>query len=75
MGVIERGSAAARLLKDETYTEAVKDAREVILLEWQHSESSEHREQLWARLRGIDLISQVLSAYADNGELEKNKGT
>lgn len=69
MGEIEKGVAAARLLQDETYLEAVQDARNAILQEWETSQSPDHREQLWARLKGIDLISQVLSAYEGNGEM------
>jgi hypothetical protein len=69
MGEIETGVAAARLLQDETYLEAVQVARNAIHQEWEHSSSPEEREELWARLRGVEQVNVVLRAMQSNGEM------
>lgn len=73
---INKADQAARLLRDEAFTNAVEAVRQELVNLWMKCPASDQREKIW---QSVNLLEKVVSAIAsthangavDRAELQK----
>lgn len=65
---IAEGSAAEELLGSEAFRKALKSAQERIIASWIGSTDPQEREELYAKISGLDLVVVELMTTVGDGK-------
>lgn len=68
---VSKGNAASRVLEDAVFLEAVQEVSKVLVDEWSKSTNPKRREELWAQQAALTKVVENLTAYVQNGEMQK----
>lgn len=68
---INSADSAARLLRDEAFTNAVEAVRQELVDLWMRSSSAESREKIWQSVNLLEKLVGVIAATHSNGSVAK----
>ena len=66
---ISTGHAAARIMADPTFVEAVKAVEEQLFLQWSQASFEEDQKHIHATMRGMREFLRMLKAMIDSGKV------
>jgi len=68
---IREGRAAQRVLEDDIFQKAIREAENRIIEEWKTADTTDEREQYHAMLSGLDQIPKQLEIMVQHAEWEE----
>lgn len=68
---INSADSAARLLRDEAFTNAVEAVRQELVDLWMRSSSSDSREKIWQSVNLLEKLVGVIATTHANGSVAK----
>jgi hypothetical protein len=68
---INAADSAARLLRDEAFTNAVEAVRQELVDLWMRSSSAESREKIWQSVNLLEKLVGVIANTEANGAVAK----